>query len=223
MTTFTHLDPPELAELETETVNGKRFYVTPDGKKYPSVTTVSGFASAKSIAAWRRKVGNEQANKISTQAAGRGTAVHKLCENYLNNDPDFTKKQMPVNIESFNTIKPILDTHINNIRMQEVPLYSHYLEVGGRVDCIAEWDGKLSVIDFKTSRKIKKKEWISGYFMQCSAYAVMYEELTKLPISQIVIIISVDSEKPQVFIERRDNYIHDFIKLRKDYKDYYGV
>ncbi len=223
MTTFTHLDPPELTELETETVNGKRFYVTPDGKKYPSVTTVSGFASAKSIAAWRRRVGNEQANKISTQAAGRGTAVHKLCEDYLNNDPDYTKKQMPVNIESFNTIKPILDTHINNIRMQEVPLYSHYLEVGGRVDCIAEWDGKLSVIDFKTSRKIKKKEWISGYFMQCSAYAVMYEELTKLPISQIVIIISVDGEEPQVFIERRDNYIHDFIKLRKDYKNYYGV
>ena len=223
MTTFTHLDPPELTELETETVDGKRFYVTPDGKKYPSVTTVSSFASAKSIAAWRRRVGNEQANKISTQAAGRGTAVHKLCEDYLNNVPDYTKNQMPVNIESFNTIKPILDDHINNIRMQEVPLYSHYLEVGGRVDCIAEWDGRLSVIDFKTARKIKKKEWISGYFMQCSAYAVMYEELTKLPISQIVIIISVDGESPQTFIERRDNYIHDFIKLRKEFKSYHGV
>ena len=166
---------------------------------------------------------NETANKISTQAAGRGTAVHKLCEDYLNNDPDYTKKQMPVNIESFNCIKPILDTHINNIRMQEVPLYSNYLEVGGRVDCIAEWDGRLSVIDFKTSRKIKKKEWISGYFMQCSAYAVMYEELTKLPISQIVIIISVDGEEPQVFVERRDDYIYDFVRLRKEYKAYHGV
>ena len=223
MTTFTHLDPPELTELKTETVGGKRFYVTPSGKKYPSVTTVSSFASAKSIAAWRKRVGNETANKISTQAAGRGTAVHKLCEDYLNNDPDYTKKQMPVNIESFNCIKPILDTHINNIRMQEVPLYSNYLEVGGRVDCIAEWDGRLSVIDFKTSRKIKKKEWISGYFMQCSAYAVMYEELTKLPISQIVIIISVDGEEPQVFVERRDDYIYDFVRLRKEYKAYHGV
>lgn len=218
---FIHTTPPEIQELETETINGKRFYVTPDGKKYPSVTTVSGFASAKSIKQWRQRVGEETANRISTQAAVRGTAVHKLCEDYINNVENYTDKHMPVNIQAFNSIKPLLDTHLNNVIMQECPLYSDYLEVGGRVDCIAEWDNVLSVIDFKTSRKIKKKEWIKGYMMQESAYCVMFEERTKIPIRQIVTVITVDNEEPQVFIEDRDNYIWDFIALRKEFRDAY--
>ena len=219
---FTHVKPPELQELETETKDGKRFYVTPEGKKYPSVTTVSSFHSAKDIQRWRKRVGEETANKISTQAAVRGTAVHKLCEDYINNVEDYKEKHMPVNIQAFNSIKPLLDKHLNNIVMQECPLYSDYLEVGGRVDCIAEWDGVLSVIDFKTSRKIKKKEWIKGYMMQESAYCVMFEERTKIPIRQIVTVITVDNEEPQVFIEDRDNYIWDFIDVRKQFKSYYG-
>lgn len=218
---FTHVKPPELQELETETVDGKRYYITPSGKKYPSVTTVSSFASAKSIQEWRKRVGAEKANKISTQAAVRGTAVHKLCEDYINNIEDYTKKHMPVNIQAFNSIKPIIDDHLNNVIMQECPLYSDYLEVGGRVDCIAEWNGVLSVIDFKTSRKIKKKEWIKGYMMQESAYCVMFEERTKIPIKQIVTIITVDNEQPQVFTEDRDNYIWDFINVRQQFRDYY--
>ena len=219
---FNHVIPPELQELETETIKGKRFYVTPNGKKYPSVTTVSGFASVKSIMEWRKRVGAEKANKISTQAAVRGTAVHKLCEDYINNVEDYTKKHMPVNIQAFNSIKPILDNNIDNVVMQECPLFSDYLEVGGRVDCIAEWNGTLSVIDFKTSRKIKKKEWVKGYMMQESAYCVMFEERTKIPIKQIVTVITVDNEDPQVFIENRDNFIWDFINLRKQFRDYYG-
>lgn len=218
---FNHVNPPELQELETETKDGKRFYVTPSGKKYPSVTTVSSFASVKSIMEWRKRVGAEKANKISTQAAVRGTAVHKLCEDYINNVEDYTKKHMPVNIQAFNSIKPILDQNIDNVVMQECPLYSDYLEVGGRVDCIAEWDGVLSVIDFKTSRKTKKKEWIKGYMMQESAYCVMFEERTKIPIRQIVTVITVDNEEPQVFVEDRDNFIWDFIEVRKQFRDYY--
>ena len=219
---FNHVTPPELQELSTETVDGKRYYLTPEGKKYPSVTTVSSFHSLKDIVKWRKRVGEDKANKISTQAAVRGTAVHQLCEDYLNNDKDYTKKHMPVNIQAFNSIKPILDKNINNIVMQECPLYSDYLEVGGRVDCIAEWDGKLSVIDFKTSRKIKKKEWIKGYLMQESAYCVMFEERTKIPIRQIVTVITVDNELPQIFIEDRDNHIWDFIDVREQFRSYYG-
>ena len=219
---FTHVKPPELKELDTETKNGKRFYITPEGKKYPSVTTVSSFHSAKDIQKWRKRVGAETANKISTQASVRGTAVHKLCEDYINNVEDYTKKHMPVNIQAFNSIKPILDSNINNVVMQECPLYSDYLQVGGRVDCIAEWNGKLSVIDFKTSRKIKKKEWIKGYLMQESAYCVMFEERTKIPIRQIVTVITVDNEEPQIFVEDRDNHIWDFVDVRKQFKNYYG-
>lgn len=220
---FTHVKPPELQELETETKDGKRFYVTPEGKKYPSVTTVSGFASAKSIQQWRKRVGAEKANKISTQAAVRGTAVHKLCEDYINNVENYEEKHMPVNIQAFNSIKPLLNNNLNNVVMQECPLYSNYLEVGGRVDCIAEWNGTLSVIDFKTSRKVKKKEWIKGYMMQESAYCVMFEERTKIPIKQIVTVITVDNEEPQVFIENRDNFIWDFIDVRKQFREYYNV
>lgn len=218
---FTHVKPPEIQELETETVDGKRYYVTPSGKKYPSVTTVSGFASAKSIQQWRKRVGAEKANKISTQAAVRGTAVHKLCEDYINNVENYEEKHMPVNIQAFNSIKPLLNNNLNNVIMQECPLYSDYLEVGGRVDCIADWNGTLSVIDFKTSRKVKKKEWIKGYMMQESAYCVMFEERTKIPIKQIVTVITVDNEEPQVFIENRDNFIWDFIDVRKQFREYY--
>ena len=220
---FKHVEPPQLNELLTETVDGKRYYVTPTGKKYPSVTTVSGFSTAKQIKQWRERVGEEKANRISTQASVRGTAVHKLCEDYLNNVEDYDKDHMPVNLQAFYPLKELLDTHVNNIVMQEVPLYSDYLEVGGRVDCIAEWDGKLSVIDFKTARKTKKKEWISNYFMQASAYCVMYEELTKQPINQIVIAITVDNEPSQVFIEKRDDHIWNFVDIRKQFKDVYGV
>lgn len=220
---FNHVGCPEIKELESKTIDGKRFYVTPDGSKYPSVTTVTSLHSIDAIKAWRKRVGEDEANRISNKAGVRGTAVHKLCEDYIDNVATYTKGHMPVNVESFNSIKPILDKHIDNVVMQEVPLYSHYLKVGGRVDCIAEWDGKLSVIDFKTSRKAKKKEWIDGYFMQASAYCVMYEELTKQSINQIVIIVAVDDDIPQVFIERRDNYIVDFIGLREKYRLKHGV
>jgi len=217
-----HVDPPEIKELDTETVDGKRYYKTPDGKLYPSVTTVVGMKVAKGIKEWRARVGEETAKKITTQASVRGTKVHQLCEDYINNVSDYRAKHMPVNLESFDSIRPIIDESINNVVMQEVPLYSHYLEVGGRVDCIAEWDGTLSVIDFKTSKRPKEKAKIDNYFMQASAYCVMFEELTKIPIKQIIILIAVDNDDPQVFVEDRDNYIFDFIDVRKEYKQVYG-
>jgi hypothetical protein len=206
-----------IEELKTETVNGKRFYKTPKGN-LPSITTVLSILSRDAIKAWRKRVGEEEANKISTRASRRGTSVHKMCEDYINNELDI-KKFQPVDRETFQSIKPVLDTHLNNVYAQEVPLWSEYLGVAGRVDCIAEWDGRLSVIDFKTSRKEKKKEWISNYFQQASAYCVMWEERTGIPIDQIVIAIAVDRCPPQVFVEKRDNYIKECIQTIARYKD----
>lgn len=207
--TFTHKDFV-LEEMETETINGKRFYKTPEGK-LPSITTVLSILSRDSIQKWRKRVGEEEANKISARASRRGTSVHKMCEDYLNNELDL-KKFVPSDRESFQSIQPILDESIDNIYAQEVPLWSNYLGVAGRVDCIAEWNGRLSVIDFKTARKEKKKEWIGNYFQQASAYCVMWEERTGIPISQIVIAIAVDDAPPQIFVEKRDNYIKECIE-----------
>jgi genome maintenance exonuclease 1 len=210
--------------LETETVNGKRFYKTPEGFLYPSVTTITSQHGKDKILEWRKRVGEEEANRISTRASNRGTKVHKICENYLNNEEDYARtnpahihKTMPDTIAMFKSLQPLLDEHVNNIHALEIPLYSHHLKVAGRVDCIAEYDGKLSIIDFKTSSKLKEESWIKGYFMQCSAYAVMYEERTGIPVSQIVIMIAVDSEYPQVFIKKRNDYIKDFISYREAY------
>ena len=211
-------------DLETETINGKRFYKTPEGLLYPSVTTITSQHGKDKILEWRRRVGEEEANRISTKASNRGTKVHKICENYLNNEEDYARtnpahihKTMPDTIAMFKSLQPLLDEHVNNIHALEIPLYSHHLKVAGRVDCIAEYDGKLSIIDFKTSSKLKEESWIKGYFMQCSAYAVMYEERTGIPVSQIVIMIAVDSEYPQVFIKKRNDYIKDFISYREAY------
>jgi genome maintenance exonuclease 1 len=130
---------------------------------------------------------------------------------------------MPANVFTFKQIQPILDQYVDNIQYLEAPLYSDFLKTAGRVDCIAEFDGKLSIIDFKTSRKPKKKEWISNYFMQASCYAVMYEERTEIPVSRTVVIIAVDGSEPQVFVENRDNFIEEFVDARVSYKEKYNV
>jgi len=215
MKTFTHKNFL-LEEMETETVDGKRFYKTPNGN-LPSITTVLSILSRDAIKAWRKRVGETEANKISTKASRRGTSVHKMCEEYLNNELNL-KEFLPNDRETFNSLKGILDEHLDNIYAQEVPLWSSYLGVAGRVDCIAEWDGKLSVIDFKTSRKLKKKKYISNYFQQCAAYAVMWEERTGIPINKIVVVIAVDGEEPQIFEERRDNYINECVETIAQYR-----
>ena len=206
-------------ELKAEVINGKRFYATPDGNKYPSVTTITSQYNKQSIMEWRKRVGEEEANRISSRAAGRGTRVHTICENYLNNQDDYTKKQMPDAVVMFKTLQPLLDQYVNNIHALEVPLYSDYLRTAGRVDCIAEFDGTLSVIDFKTSSKPKEDQWIQNYYMQCSAYAVMFEERTGIPVPRIVVMIAVDGDKSQVFVKKRNDYVSEFIKYRDIYEE----
>jgi hypothetical protein len=216
---FKHIGCDIDYDLETVTVNGKRFYKTPEGLLYPSVTTITSQHGKDKILEWRKRVGEEEANRVSARASGRGTRVHKLCENYLNNEDDFARNTMPDALVMFKSIQPILDQYVNNIHALEIPLYSNHLKVAGRVDCIAEFDGKISIIDFKTSSKPKETKWILNYFMQCAAYAVMYEERTGVSVPRIVIVIAVDSEEPQIFVKKRDEYIDEFIKYREIYEE----
>jgi len=179
--------------------------------------------SKQGILEWRKKVGEAEANKISQQASVRGTAVHKLAEDYLNNDPNWKEGAMPTNLFSFEDIKKIMDKRLDNIWMQEVFLYSDRLKTAGQVDCIAEFDGQLSIIDFKTSRKPKKEEWITSYFIQASFYAAAFYERTGIPIKQGVILITVDHHEPQVFKINTYDYLEHFLNVRKEYRNQKGI
>jgi hypothetical protein len=209
---FIYCPPKEIPKIESQTFpDGKRYYVTPDGKKLPSVTTVVGAQKKEAIMAWRRRVGDEVANKISRQATSRGTNMHTLCEYYLNNEPKPPGTVMPDAKEMFISIKPLLNK-INNIHYQEVGLWSSQLGLAGRVDCIGEYEGKLSVIDFKTSKKAKDRDSILDYFWQTTAYALMYEELVGQPIDELVIIMAVQDAPPLVFREKTQDHIEGLVK-----------
>jgi hypothetical protein len=209
---FIYCPPKEIPKIESQTFpDGKRYYVTPDGKKLPSVTTVVGAQKKDAIMAWRRRVGEEVANKISRQATSRGTNMHTMCEYYLNNEPKPPGTVMPDAKEMFLSIKPLLNK-INNIHYQEVGLWSSQLGLAGRVDCIGEYEGKLSVIDFKTSKKAKDRDSILDYFWQTTAYALMYEELVGVPIDELVIIMAVQDAPPIVFKEKTCDHIEGLVK-----------
>ena len=220
---FNHVNMQALPELECETLPTGRTYVTPEGNKYPSITTVLGHFGKEAIQAWRKRVGEEVANKISTQAGTRGTAVHQLAEDYVNNKEDWAKGAMPSNLFTFNTIKPILDKHVDNIWAQEVPLYSDKFKIAGRVDCIAEFDGELCIIDYKTSRKPKKAEWIQNYFHQCAFYAAAFYERTGVSIKKFAIIIAVDDAEPQVFRGNTHDYLQSLLDMRIKYAEDKGI
>ena len=205
MKSFNHVDlPNKLPDITTETIKGKRFYITPEGKKYPSITTVLSGRNSEGLVKWRESVGNDVANQIMRQAASRGTAVHNLVENYLNNEELSKQDVLPTAL--FTLLKPELD-NINNIRIQEGGLYSDYYGVAGRVDCIADYKGVLSVIDFKTSTKEKKEEWIENYFIQGSAYCEMYEERFDQPIDRVVILIVTEDGGIQTFSKDKNDYL----------------
>ena len=205
MKTFTHTPLlHQMAEVYTETINKNRFYVTPQGNKYPSITTVLSGRAKEGINAWRKRVGEAAANKIMRAAASRGTAVHELAENYLNNDELVNQEVLPLFM--FTQLKSELD-NINNIVMQEGGLYSDNWGIAGRVDCIADYDGKLTVIDFKTSTKEKKEAWIENYFIQCTAYCEMYEERYGQAIDQIAILIVCEDGTTQTFVKDKKDYV----------------
>jgi CRISPR/Cas system-associated exonuclease Cas4 (RecB family) len=208
----------------TTNEDGSRVYVNASGVAYPSATTVLSVLSRDGIAKWRARVGAEEADKISKQSSTRGTKIHSLTETYLKNEDlkeayTSTKASL-LDLEMFTKFLPILEP-ISNIHCQELALYSDHLRMAGRVDCIAEYNGQRAVIDFKTSGKLKKKEHISSYFMQTAAYAIMYEERTGIAVPNLVILIAVEDEEPQVFIEKRDNWAKELLRTRDYYENGY--
>lgn len=213
-------EPIELPTLERK--NGKfgRVYVTPEGTELPSVTTVLSHQPNESLAAWKESIGEEEARRIASRAAHRGTYIHSMCEALLKGT-----QSPPQNLfyaDMWASFKPCVQK-IEKVYALEAPLFSRYLGVAGTVDCVGMWNGRLSIIDFKTSSKVKTAEDIPSYFMQCAAYAVMWEELTKRPISQLVVLMAVEDEDTRVFIEHRDNWIRRFMALREDYRKETGI
>jgi genome maintenance exonuclease 1 len=208
----------ELQNLESTNLDGKRLYRTPSGELYPSVTTITGLHSKDAILAWRKRVGEAEANKISGKAANRGTKVHKMCEDYLNNELHLNA-HLPNSVALFKQIQPFIDKYIDVVYGIESPLYSDHLKVAGRTDCVAMFDGKPAIVDFKTASKPKNEDFILNYFMQCSAYAVMFEERTGIAIPRIAILVAVEGDQPQLFVKKRDTYIEQFIEYRKKYDE----
>ena len=213
---FKHLNIHNFPNIKAKTTEqGRRYFV--EGNAYPSVTTVIGEMKKKSILEWRRKVGEEEANSISKRATTRGNKCHKLAEDYLSNKPLDRYRDDVLSLGMFHQIRPYIDK-INNIHALEESLYSHTLKLAGRVDCIAEYDNELAIIDFKTSTKFKREEWIQDYFSQETAYAIMFQELTGLKVKQLVTIIAVETGTPQVFIKKD---ILTYVPKLKEYIDYY--
>ena len=189
-------------DLNTVNKNGQRFYSTPEGH-YPSVTTVTGWEKRQFFAKWRAENPKE-----SRRVLDRGNKLHNLIEDYINNrvDDKTTGGLNPFILDLFILLKPELDK-IDNVYAQEVPLWSSTLELAGRVDCVGEYDGKLSIIDFKGSTRIKRKEDIQNYFMQATAYAIMWQEMTGQKIDNIAILIATEQGESQVFQDNPIRYV----------------
>ena len=205
-----------LLDLKTENIDGKRHYITPDGNRYVSITTLLSNLSREGISRWRARVGAEEANRISTKASRQGTGVHSICESYIKNEDGFLDGRMPNEVEMFQSIESLLDC-IDDVHCVEGALYSDELKLAGRTDLIAEFDNQLAVIDYKTSRKIKTWEMCHSYFMQGAFYAMAYEERTGIPINNIVIIMAVENEKPLLFRETKDRWIEPLNQVRHKY------
>lgn len=219
---FIHNNQPPVAVLSEEMVFGKRFYVTPEGNKYPSVTTVLSNTGDKSwVEAWKQQVGSAKAKAITERATRRGTAVHDMIERYLKNEPHPADGHERSHVGLFNQIKLLLNRQLGEIRAQEIPLYSDTLQIAGRVDCVAEYDGVLSIVDFKTSTNPKKDaESIEDYFIQCTAYAVMYYEMYGVPIEQLVIVMAVENSMvPMIFKGEIFDYLE---RLQERVNSYYS-
>jgi genome maintenance exonuclease 1 len=216
MKKFNHVGS-DLQELTTENIDGKRHYVIPNGDKYISITTLLSELSKVSIQKWRTRVGSEEANRISTKASRQGTAVHALCEKYIKNEEGFLTESMPHLVEMFESIKPLLD-RVDNVHVTEGAMYSDELGLAGRTDLIAEFDGKLAIIDYKTSRRIKTWSMCHSYFMQGAFYAHAYEERTGIPINNIVIIMAVENEEPLLFRETKDRWINPLREVITKYQ-----
>ena len=207
---FNHVDL-DLPSLDRETIDGVRYYDIPGESKLVSITSITSWINREIFRSWRARVGNEEADKVTKAATSRGTDMHTLTENYLLNEELPTVQ--PLSEFLFKQSKPQLDL-IDNIHAIEKPLYSLRLGVAGTVDCIAQYEGELAVIDFKTSKKPKPRKWIDHYFVQCAAYACMLYEMKEIPVKKFVIIMSCENGEVKVYEERNKA---KYIKLLSEY------
>ena len=214
---FIDLDKSKLPVTKGKKVDGFRFYDI-DGKAYPSITTVLGIQKKAQLQEWRDKIGENVANWEMGRAARRGKATHLLIEQYIKGLTPSERGVLPLGL--FRLIKPYVD-QIDNIHCLETIMYSKKLTIAGQVDCIAEYNGKLSVIDFKTANKERQESWIENYFMQTSAYAQMYEELFGKEIEQIVILLASEDGSVQSFIKEKKDYMDPLKKSINDFYKYY--
>jgi ATP-dependent exoDNAse (exonuclease V) beta subunit len=216
MFNFINVNLTEHVEVDPVTRNGTRFYPIPGADKYyPSVTSVTSFKNAQFFKKWRAKIGENEANRITARATQRGTAFHNITEDYFKGDLDINKylENNPLSVRMFQSAKSTLD-RINNIHCLETFLYSHYLGLAGRVDCIAEFDGELAVIDFKTSTKEKKEAYIENYYVQETAYAAMFLERSGIEVKKIVTLIATEEGTIQIFQKYN---LDDYLQLLKSY------
>lgn len=214
---FINLDKSKLPVTVGKKVDGFRFYDI-DGKAYPSVTTVLSIRSKEGLQKWRDSIGEKVANWEMGRAARRGKATHLLVEQYLKGDTPSVRDVLPLGL--FKLLRPYVD-QINNIHCLETIMYSKKLTIAGQVDCIAEYNGKLSVIDFKTANKERQEDWIENYFLQTSAYALMYEELFGKPIEQIVILLAAEDGTVASYIKEKKDYLPLLEKSIQDFYKYY--
>ena len=214
---FIDLDKSKLPVTKGKKIDGFRFYDI-DGKAYPSITTVLGIQKKEQLQDWRNKIGEDVANWEMGRAARRGKATHTLIEQYLKGLTPSERSVLPLGL--FRLIKPYVD-QIDNIHCLETIMYSKKLTIAGQVDCIAEYNGKLSVIDFKTANKERQESWIENYFMQTTAYAQMYEEIFGKKIEQIVILLASEDGSTQSFIKDTKDYMTPLMKSIDDFYKYY--
>jgi len=199
---FVDIDKTKIPELKRKSVDGFRFYEI-DGKAYPSITTILSIKKTQELKEWREKVGDDVANYEMRRAAARGNAVHKIVENYIKGETPSIRNVLPLGL--FRLLRPYVD-QIDNVHLLETQMCSKKLTIAGQSDCIAEYNGKLSVIDFKTANKERQEAWLENYFLQTTAYAEMYEENFGTPIDQLVVLVASE-----------DGMVASWVKEKKDY------
>tara|TARA_B100001564_G_C20634623_1_gene669058 strand:+ start:1111 stop:1806 length:696 start_codon:yes stop_codon:yes gene_type:complete len=214
---FIDLDKSKLPKTKGMNIDGFRFYKV-DEKNYPSVTTVLGILKKEGLQKWRDSIGEKVAQWEMGRASRRGKATHTLVEQYIKNETPSIRDVLPLGL--FKLLKPYVD-QIDNIHLLEAIMFSHKLTIAGQVDCVAEYNGKLSVIDFKTANKERQESWIENYFLQCTAYAIMYEEIFGTPIEQIVIMLASEDGTSQIFVKERKDYEQDLVKAIDGFYKYY--
>ena len=211
------VDKTKLPNVKGKRIDGFRFYQI-DGKNYPSITTVLGVQKKEGLEKWRKAVGEEAANWEMGRAARRGKATHTLVEQYLKGETPAIRDVLPLGL--FRLMKPYLD-QIDNVQLSEVIMYSHKLTIAGQVDCVADYNGKLSVIDFKTANKERKEDWIENYYIQTCAYAIMYEELFGKRIEQLVILMAGEDGTMRSFIRNKKDFEPKLEESIKYFYKYY--